>query len=127
MEINIIECSTGSSPEDITSRLIIDKKRRIKVEKRSFDKSKHEYRGSASQAAHESGILLSLDMEKTFQMLKPRERLLLWLAHVEGYSSNEIADLTGTKENSVKVRLFRARKELANILKKKEYEGRIEP
>ena len=68
-----------------------------------------------------------MDMEKTFKSLKPRKRILLWLAYVEGYSYIEIAELTQTKENSVKVQLFRAREELANILKKRELKRRREP
>ena len=106
-------------------KLIIDKKRRIKVEKRAFEEEKEVFKGSMDKEGQESEILFSLDMENTFKLLKPRERILLWLAYVEGYSCNEIAELTESKENSVKVQLFRARKELANILKQKEYKGRI--
>ena len=66
-------------------------------------------------------------MDNSFKLLKPRERILLWLAYVEGYSSKEIAEVTKTKENSIKVQLFRARKELANILRQKESKVREEP
>jgi RNA polymerase sigma-70 factor (ECF subfamily) len=106
----------------IAYRLIIDKKRRIKVEKRSFEEEKIRYKGTTSKKQHDSRILLSLDMENTFNALRPRERMLLWLAYIEGYSNNEIAEVTNSKKNSVKVQLFRARKELVNILKKKKYE-----
>lgn len=61
----------------------------------------------------EPEILISLDMEDTFKLLKHRSRILLWLAYAEGYSCNEIAEMTEIKKNSVKVQLFRARKELA--------------
>jgi len=111
----------------IAFRLIIDKKRRIKVENRAFEKEKAVYKGSMYKEGQESEILFSLDMENTFKLLKPRKRILVWLAYVEGYSCNEIAEITETKENSVKVQLFRARKELANILKQKEYKGGMEP
>ena len=66
-------------------------------------------------------------MDNSFKLLKPRERILLWLAYVEGYSSKEIAEVTKTKENSIKVQLFRTRKELANILRQKESKVREEP
>ena len=69
----------------------------------------------------ENKILTSLDMGNTFKLLKPKERILLWLAYVEGYSSNEIAKMTNTKENSVKVQIFRARKKFAGILRRREY------
>jgi RNA polymerase sigma-70 factor (ECF subfamily) len=58
--------------------------------------------------------------------LKPKQRMLLWLAYVEGYTYSEIARITHTKENSLKVQLFRAREKLAGILKIQEQEGRAE-
>jgi RNA polymerase sigma-70 factor (ECF subfamily) len=58
------------------------------------------------------------DMMRAFAELKPQERALLWLAHVEGSSHEEIADALGVKTKSVKVMVFRARKHLAAILTK---------
>jgi RNA polymerase sigma-70 factor, ECF subfamily len=48
--------------------------------------------------------------------LKPAERALLWLAYVEGFDHDEIASALGFKEKSIRVLLFRARKNLARIL-----------
>jgi RNA polymerase sigma-70 factor (ECF subfamily) len=59
------------------------------------------------------------DMMRVFAELKPQERALLWLAHVEGSSHEEIADAIGVKAKSVRVMLFRARKRLAGILTKR--------
>ena len=59
------------------------------------------------------------DMRHAFEKLKPRERQLLWLAHVEGFDHSEIARLTGLKVASIRVLLFRARRELANVLREK--------
>ena len=56
------------------------------------------------------------DMMRVFAELKPQERALLWLAHVEGSSHEEIADAIGVKARSVRVMLFRARKRLAGLL-----------
>ena len=50
------------------------------------------------------------DMMRVFSELKPRERALLWLAHVEGSSHEEIGESLGLKAKSIKVLLFRARK-----------------
>jgi RNA polymerase sigma-70 factor, ECF subfamily len=58
------------------------------------------------------------DMARAFAELKPQERALLWLAHVEGSSHEEIAEALGVKAKSVKVMLFRAHKRLAGILTK---------
>jgi len=59
------------------------------------------------------------DMKRAFAELKPQERALLWLAHVEGSSHDEIAEAIGVKSKSVRVMLFRARKRLADILTKR--------
>lgn len=59
------------------------------------------------------------DMMKTFSELKPRERALLWLAHVEEADHEDISEALGVKTGSVKVLLFRARKRLAELLTKK--------
>jgi RNA polymerase sigma-70 factor (ECF subfamily) len=49
--------------------------------------------------------------------MKPRERQLLWLAHAEGYSHREIAQVTGLATPSIRLLLFRARRRLARILR----------
>ena len=105
----------------IAFRIIIDKKRRIKVEKSAFEEKKETYKGTMSKKGKEKETLFSLDMEKTFRLLKPKDRILLWLAYVEGYSCQEIAEMTETKKNSVKVLLFRARKKMTCILREKKY------
>ena len=56
------------------------------------------------------------DVRRSFERLKPRERQLLWLAHVEGFDHQEIAHLTGLRVGSVRVLLFRARTQLAAAL-----------
>lgn len=59
------------------------------------------------------------DVRRALEQLKPRERQLLWLAHVEGFDHREIARLMGLKVPSIRVLLFRARRELAGILRKR--------
>ncbi len=56
------------------------------------------------------------DVSHALSALKPAERALLWLAYVEGFGHSEIASTLGLKENSIRVLLFRARKNLARIL-----------
>jgi RNA polymerase sigma-70 factor (ECF subfamily) len=67
----------------------------------------------------ESREWLRHDMMKTFGELKPRERALLWLAHVEEADHQDIGDALGVGTKSVKVMLFRARKRLGELLTKK--------
>ena len=58
------------------------------------------------------------DLGRAFLELKPKERSMLWLAHVEGFDRWEIAAILGLEPASVRVLLFRARKRLAAILTK---------
>ena len=57
------------------------------------------------------------DIAKTFLRLKPRDRVLLWLAYVEEHSHREIAATLGVRRGSVKVLLARARARLRDLLK----------
>ena len=69
--------------------------------------------------AGEARQVLRHDMMKVFGELKPRERALLWLAHVEEAGHEDIGDALGVKTKSVKVLLFRARKRLGELLTRK--------
>ena len=51
-----------------------------------------------------------------FVQMKPKERQMLWLAHAEGYSHKEIAEVMGVRATSVRLMLFRARRKLAQLL-----------
>ena len=54
-----------------------------------------------------------LDVQRALARLAPRDRQLLWLAHVEGASHREVAVALGLAAASVRVLLFRARRRLA--------------
>jgi len=56
------------------------------------------------------------DVSRCFRKLNPRERALLWLAYVEGYSHQEIASALDLRESSIKVLLYRARRNLERVL-----------
>lgn len=72
--------------------------------------------GSRDESSSTQGSDLRHDMKRVFSELKPRERALLWLAHVEGSSHEEIGESLGLKAKSIKVLLFRARKKLGDLL-----------
>ena len=59
------------------------------------------------------------DVARTFAMLNPRERALLWLAYVEEESHGDIAASLGVGASSVKVMLFRAKRRLRDLLQAK--------
>ena len=69
-------------------------------------------------------IAVRLDVGKAFDRLPPNQRMLLWLAYVEGYEHREIAGLMGLRENSVRVLLFRARHRLAGLLRQAGIDGK---
>jgi RNA polymerase sigma-70 factor, ECF subfamily len=79
-----------------------------------------------------SGILLEreaaetdqgqrLDVRRIFSRLKPRDRQIVWLAHVEGAGHREIATAMGLRTGSVRVMLSRARQRLARLLRENGY------
>lgn len=72
----------------------------------------------AEPHAPASTLDLRHDMARLFAELKPRERALLWLAHVEESSHDEIAEALGLQSKSVRVLLFRARKHLGELMAK---------
>jgi RNA polymerase sigma-70 factor, ECF subfamily len=57
------------------------------------------------------------------KQMKPRERQLLWLAHAEGYSHKEIAQVTGLASASIRLLLFRARYKMARLLREQVLPG----
>ncbi len=59
------------------------------------------------------------DVGEVFANLGARERIMLWMAHVDEAPHDEIADAVGVQRASVKVLLFRARKKLAELLRNK--------
>lgn len=59
------------------------------------------------------------DLAGTLERMKPRERELLWLAYAEGMSHREIADILGLRMESIRLVLFRARRKLADLLRKR--------
>lgn len=74
------------------------------------------------EAAHEGSqreIAMRRDMQRVFEQLKPQERMMLWLAHVEESSHEEIASAVGVRAGSVKVLLYRARRKLGSLLRKR--------
>ena len=50
-------------------------------------------------------------------LMRPRDRQLLWLAHAEGYTHKEIAEITGLASASIRLLLFRARRKIAGLLR----------
>jgi RNA polymerase sigma-70 factor, ECF subfamily len=58
------------------------------------------------------------DLRRALAQLKPREREILWLAYAEGFSHKEIAEVVGLRAASIRLLLFRARRKMADLLRK---------
>lgn len=59
---------------------------------------------------------LRQDLARAFAALRPKERQLIWLAHVEALDHRSIAEAVGARVASVRVMLHRARRRLAELL-----------
>ncbi len=59
---------------------------------------------------------LRADLGRALAALDPRQRRLLWLAHVEGFDHATIAATLGARPGSIRVMLHRARRKLARLL-----------
>jgi RNA polymerase sigma-70 factor, ECF subfamily len=68
----------------------------------------------------ERDLDIQIDVRDLMQLLKPRERQLLWLAYVEGMTHSEIAKATGLHSMSIRILLLRARQRAAALLGRKE-------
>lgn len=58
-----------------------------------------------------------MDVASILKKLSIMQRSLIWLAYAEGFGHREIAAITGLKEKSVRVLLFRARRRCAEWLR----------
>lgn len=60
---------------------------------------------------------LHASLDPAMAQMRPRDRQLLWLAHAEGYSHREIAEIMGIGAASIRLLLFRARRKMAHLLR----------
>ena len=100
----------------IATRLIIDQRRKLQIEKKYLLEGYREQKNE--------NLLAAIDMEKIFALLKPKEKTMVWLAYIEEYSHKEIADMMSIKEKGIRVQLHRIRRKVAEKLKKMEFEGK---
>jgi len=58
-------------------------------------------------------------VERLLAELTPEERLMIVLKEVEGYSVEEISEALGVNPNTVKVRMFRARRRMTELYRRR--------
>jgi RNA polymerase sigma-70 factor, ECF subfamily len=97
----------------IATNLVRDSRRRAAAQPSfTVPSPRHE----AAQPDTSDRVAARTDLQRAMEQLKPRERMLLWLAYAEGESHRDIAAAMGVKPGSVKLLLFRARRRLAALL-----------
>jgi RNA polymerase sigma-70 factor (ECF subfamily) len=99
----------------IATNLVRDERRRPRAWSANDDALEQPDAGEAARGT-EARAAQRLDITRALGQLKPRERSLLWLAYVQGYSYLEIADALGVRPSSLKSLLFRARRRFADRL-----------
>ena len=65
---------------------------------------------------------LSTDLHQALSVLREEERTCITLQLIEGYAINEISDITGMTQNTVKSHLRRGKEKLANYLRENGYD-----
>lgn len=58
-----------------------------------------------------------LFLNQVLELMSARERQITWLAYAEGFSHQQIAEVTGLRVTSIRILLFRARRKLAKLLR----------
>jgi RNA polymerase sigma-70 factor (ECF subfamily) len=103
------------------------RKRRVRKLIYESDMSEEdELRVSRSEAAADSRPSVESDLArrdyavKLLSRVSPQDRNLLLLKEVEGHSVDEMAELTGMNHNTIKVKLFRARRKLVKAARRLE-------
>ncbi|MGH2361153.1 MAG: RNA polymerase sigma factor [bacterium] len=88
------------------------------------DERDHEEPGNTHDPARTVlGWELGRELTAAFQQLSPDHRAVIELTFVEGFSYPQIATIVGCPTNTVKTRVFHARRRLAQLLSHLELEG----
>jgi RNA polymerase sigma-70 factor (ECF subfamily) len=73
-----------------------------------------------------SGQATSRDVVETLlSILKPKDRLLITMLHLEGYSMDDVRQATGWNIATIKVRAFRARQKLKQVFQELNSQGKL--
>lgn len=94
----------------VASNLIVDHWRRQRRERGAPDAR------AAWASAPGPDVPQQIDLARVFDQLRPEERVMMWLAYVEGADHREIAGALGVRRGSVRVMLHRTRRKLARLL-----------
>jgi RNA polymerase sigma-70 factor (ECF subfamily) len=105
----------------ITWNVVLDKKRRSKTRPENEDIADFTRVLPASNRRADEVLISSQEHSRilrTIDQLPLKERQALLLSAVQELSNAEIAEVLGTTESSIRSRIFRARRELSELLAK---------
>ena len=114
--IRFIRATPGFASEEHMRRYAYRTATSVAMDHFRETKRRREVPETEDRVAPSDSADLRHDMSRVFAELKPRERALLWLAHVEESDHEEIAEALGLRPGSIRVLLFRARKRLGELL-----------
>jgi RNA polymerase sigma-70 factor (ECF subfamily) len=77
---------------------------------------------AASSSLYTQHSSLDTDLHSALATLREEERICITLQLIEGYAINEISDITGMPQNTVKSHLKRGKEKLANYLRNNGYD-----
>ncbi len=77
----------------------------VSIEEQTFNKT------------YETDYDIQISIREALMQLNPEDNELIYLREYEGYSYKEIAEITELSLENVKIKIFRARKKLREILK----------
>ena len=80
---------------------------------------------NVSSGADLDSVVSNEVVEKLLGALNPQDRLVINLIHLEGYSIQEVKQMTGWNTALVKIRAFRARRKLKDTFYKLMSEGKL--
>jgi len=102
----------------VATNLVRDERRRRSGTEVALPEADAAYDLPASDAHGHAAATTRTDVGRALTHLTSRDRELLWLAYAEGASHREIADALGLRAGSIKLLLFRARRRLADVLRR---------
>src|SRR5271157_3977105 len=100
------------------------KVRPLVFESELSEEQAHAYQSTEEKAESAPDISEQLEtrqqLERWLDCLEERDRAMLVMKEVQGFTVEEIADMMGINGNTVKVRLFRARQRIAEKIRRKQ-------
>lgn len=98
------------------------KVRPLVFESELSEEQAHAYQSSEQRAEYRPDVSEQMEarqqIEQWLDCLEERDRSMLVLKEVEGFTVEEIAEVMGINGNTVKVRLFRARQKIAERIRR---------